>query len=121
MNILAKVLVSLSWTVSLSSASIAQAGMDCKDATVVTYQKGPNWSQFPKHRDAHVAVIEKYLANGTLLLAGPTFTGDDMDGGLSIYAETDLAKVKPFVGEDALVVNNVAVPVIKSWAMCTKK
>lgn len=104
-----------------SASAFAQDQMNCRDATVVIYEPGPKWEKFAEHRDAHLSFLEKNMATDVILYAGPFLNEEALDGGLAIYAETEVSKVREVMAHDALVANAVVKPTVKPWMMCEKK
>jgi uncharacterized protein YciI len=61
------------------------------------------------HREAHLALIERYAGDGTLAIAGAL--GDPPHGGLLVFHGDDPAVAERFVAEDPYVSGGV----VTSW------
>ena len=57
------------------------------------------------YRDAHLALLQEYIARGELVLGGAF--ADPVDGATLVFKVEDRAKVEEFVGKDPYAVNGL--------------
>ena len=61
------------------------------------------------HRELHLGLVERYVDDGKLLMAGAL--GDPPSGGLLVFNGADTGAGESFAGEDPYVANGV----VTSW------